>query len=410
MRTWLLTLAPSLTLWAVSPQEIHQLKEEITTLTSSLENLEQEKIVTQQQLDTLEIELNKPHWFPDPDLAEKKETFVLTLENLTNVKIPEISLALNNAHLTLQELLSQLNPPLISLTDPLPLTNWLHATQIASFFQPLFHTMTNKEEHFNAISSLNQYYLALEPYGFSSNFSLNGTSFEQKSAGISLQGGLYLQERWVIGAGVGYGHSNFSYTPYFHETSLNTFFAGPFAAYLGEKGFIELRLLGLYNSYDISEESLDGWNLDTQLEGALDFETEKLLGPRFFLTPNFKLDYFVVFQNTPKEKLYPVRVTQAQFFSSRLALQLLKEFPRGKYGFLLPSLNIGWMWMKPLSKSVECESGYRSVKYPVANQFYLGAYLSAIHTKGIEISLGFDGYFSNLYPSYAGHLKIGLEW
>jgi hypothetical protein len=306
-------------------------------------------------------------------------------------------------------------PRSISALDPLPLADWINVTQIKSFLNPIFQSVTNQENYFNTIDSLNQYYLDLQPYGFNSSFSLGKDSFKLQTFGISIQGGGRVKGNWLVGGGIGYWHSHLDYKAFFRgehypqDGSINSFYFGPFAAYLFEKGYIQLRALGIYNSYTVYKESSQGWDLDAELEGGFNFEIQKYVGPYFFIQPNIKLDYLMVFQDE-NPSINSVKVDQANFFSSRLAVQFFKEFPQGSSGVIIPSVSIGWVLMHPLSQNAICHDRFESIDYKSSNQAYLEAKLSGIHKKGILMSLGFEAYLGDLYPVYAYNLKLGFEW
>ena len=362
-----------------------KLKETIKGLEESLVSTETIAESAKNELASLEKEGEKEI----TDLVDKKNSEQTTLESAKK------TLALSS------------DTP--SALDPLPIADWLNVSQIKSFFNPAFKSIASREEHFNSIDSLNQSYLEIEPYGFYSNFHLYESSFKLQSFGVTLQGGLNLTDKWVLGGGIGYLHSNLDYESPFKDTNINSLYGGPFVAYLFEKAYLELRLLGVYNFYDIQQQPSEGWDFNVTLEGGRDFEIKNIFGPRFFIQPNMKLDSFMVFQDD-NESVNSVKVNQATFFSSRLAVQFLKEFPQWKKWILAPSASIGWVLMQPISQTATCADRFENVAYENSNQAYFEAKLVGIHKKGILLSLGVEAYVAKLYPVYACNLKVGFEW
>lgn len=343
----------------------------------TLENLEAQKKEAQEQLAA-----NKNSFFSlfNPyveDEIKRLEGLILELEQ---EKIPAAKKALEEIDFPLTKITLQqtsLSPGSLDCSiHPLPIADWLNVSQIQRFFK-----------------LSDQPYLEIQPYAFSSDFHLHHTSFNLKTLGIAIQGGVNLAKRWAVGGGVGYFYSDLDYASSFKESHINTAFAGPFVAYLCEKGYVRLRFLGAYNTYAVQENTSEGWDFDTQLEGGIDFEVQKFFGPRFFITPNVKCDYLMVFQDK----------NNSTFFSSRLAVQFLKEFLKGEEATLIPSLSLGWVLMQPLSQKASCYT------YQSCNQTYVAAALAGVHKRGIALSCGFEGYFGKLYPVYAYTLKLSLD-
>ncbi len=318
--------------------------------------------------------------------------------------------------------------------NPLPVIDWLNIINLPSFFEPTIRSLLKREEYYNQIDTLGKYDVGAQPYGFFSSYNLEKNNFKLTTFGMTVDGGITLYDRWVVGGGLGYWHSNLDWGKHFSKNTANSVYCGPYAGYIFDKAYIGMTLLGVYNIYKINhllgdlkkESHPHGWDLATRLEGAYDYEWSQYFGENFFIQPNIDLNYFWAFQNKIKEtrefsegdKLEAtVDSRNYSFLRSRLGITFKKEFHHEEKGILIPSLSIAWVLMQPLSKSevdFTCSgSDKEKVKtkaYPSSNQCYLAAKIIAVNKWGLLFSLGGEAYFANLYPVYAGTFRFEWDW
>ncbi len=328
-----------------------------------------------------------------------------------------------------ESLYSDLKTAVQNTGAPLPVANWLNAMQIESFYQTTFHTLLSQEKYFNSRESLDQHNPVITPYGFKSSIKLGNENFKFDTLGVSAAGTKTFKEVWVLGGGVGYLHSNLNWGK---GTKIDTIFFGPQATYLMKQGFIQLMAAGMYNMYDnrpefaaAQKKSGDhtGWNLLTRLESGVDVKVPFFERFTFFVQPNISLNYLGDFENNYTEQgsnglKTLVKTGYSDFFSSRLSLQLWKEFYKKDVGFLIPSLSTGWVWMQPLSQGKTTLSygenpetiGITSKKYQSSNQLYVGSKLTAIHKRGVLLALAFDANIAEVYPVYMGSMRLEVDW
>lgn len=299
-------------------------------------------------------------------------------------------------------------PPKCTRTDPLPLVDWLLIRQMGNEMNVTLQSILRRDEYFNEIDSFGLGFLSVEPYGFYSGYALNEGTFRMRTFGVMLNGGVLLKDKWCVGVSGGYAHSNLDYA-HFDGTNVNSFSLGPFGAYVTERGFVEMRLLGMYNVYDLREETSSGWDLDVHLGGGWDFPVPRFLGARSFLRPWVCLDYLFVFHEE-HPAIHSVKVTRADFFSSCLAVEARKEFIFQGLGMLIPSVAAGWVLMQPVSQEAESYGHCIEASYPSSNQAYVEAKLTGVHKRGILLSLGFEGYLGSPYTVYAGTMNLEWSW
>jgi hypothetical protein len=158
--------------------------------------------------------------------------------------------------------------------NPLPLVDWLNVSNLPSFFEPTIRSLMKREEYFNAIDSLGKYDLAAQPYGFYSNYKLGKKNFKLTTFGVTIDGGITLDERWIVGGGLGYSHSMLDWDSNKH--TVNSLYFGPYVGYIFEQAYIDFSLIGVYNYYNINhlfahskeENAHDGWDAAARLEGG----------------------------------------------------------------------------------------------------------------------------------------------
>jgi hypothetical protein len=317
--------------------------------------------------------------------------------------------------------------------NPLPIVDWLNASSLPSFFEPTVRSLLKREEYYNGFDSLGRYSLGVRPYGFYSNFKLHEDTFKLATFGVTVDGAVTVYDRWVIGGGLGYWHSNLDWGKKSDRNSVNTIYGGPFGGYLFDQAYIGLTLLGIYNMYKVNslfikghDKSHEGWDIGARLEGAYEYEWTRYFGNNFFIQPNGDLSYLWVSQRKmdettklPSGKEFAVSVGSRtyNFMRYRLGVTFKKEFYQVERGILIPSLSIAWVFMQPLSSShvkLTCgdssPSTVKHKKYPSSNQLYLGAKVVAINTRAFLISLGADIFIAKLYPIYAGNLRFEWNW
>jgi hypothetical protein len=317
--------------------------------------------------------------------------------------------------------------------NPLPIVDWLNVSNLPSFFNPTVRSLLKREEYYNVIDSLGKYNLGVQPYGLYSNFKLEDDAFKLATFGVTVDGAVTFDERWVVGGGLGYWHSNLDWGKSAHHNSVNSIYGGPFGGYVFDQAYIGLTLLGVYNMYNVNSLFIDGksrshqgWDVGARLEGAYDYEWPRYFGQNFFIQPNADISYLFVFQNkidetkslSDEEELFAsVDNRSYNFLRYRLGVTFKKEFHKAEKGILIPSLSIAWIFMQPLSASeikYTCgESDEKTTehkKYPSSNQLYLGAKIVAINTRAFLVSLGADVYIAHLYPVYAGNLRFEWNW
>jgi outer membrane autotransporter protein len=317
--------------------------------------------------------------------------------------------------------------------NPLPIVDWLNVSSLPSFFEPTVRSLLKREDYYNAIDALGKYSLGVRPYGFYSSFKLEKDTFKLATFGLTVDGAVTLDERWVVGGGLGYWHSNFDWGKKAHRNSVNSIYGGPFGGYVFDQAYIGLTLLGVYNIYNVNSLFIDGdnrrhegWDIGARLEGGYDYEWPKYFGKNFFIQPNADFSYLWVYQNKidetkelsdEEEFSASVGSRSYDFLRYRLGVTFKKEFHHCEKGILIPSLSMAWIFMQPLSASdiqLTCgDSDKKTIKhkkYPSSNQLYLGAKIIAINTRALMLSLGADVYIANLYPIYAGNLRFEWNW
>jgi outer membrane autotransporter protein len=328
---------------------------------------------------------------------------------------------------------SSLSSTLEKHVNPLPIVDWLNVSNLPSFFNPTARSLLKREEYYNAIDSLGLYHLGVQPYGLYSNFKLEDDAFKLATFGLTVDGAVTFDERWVVGGGLGYWHSNLDWGKLADHNSVNSIYGGPFGGYVFDHAYIGLTLLGVYNMYNVNSLFIDGknrshqgWDVGARLEGAYDYEWPRYFGENFFIQPNGDISYLFVFQNkidetkslSDEEELSAsVDSRSYNFLRYRLGVTFKKEFHKAEKGILIPSLSLAWIFMQPLSASeikYTCgESDEKTTehkKYPSSNQLYLGAKIVAINTQAFLVSLGADVYIAKLYPVYAGNLRFEWNW
>ncbi|MBS0615318.1 MAG: autotransporter domain-containing protein [Verrucomicrobia bacterium] len=324
-----------------------------------------------------------------------------------------------------------------SAMDPLPLADWINTSQLDSFYQTNFHRILSQEKYFNSINTLEQYNLVLEPYGFQSSFSLEDKDYSLTTFGATLAGSMTLKDVWVVGGGVGYWHSALDWDRYAKGTTINSFYFGPQATYLFHEGFVQLLIAGVFNMYDVHRDMIknqkssnehNGWDILARLSGGMDFKVPLFGDHTFFMRPYADLSYLGVIQDDYDEKttkrINPVKTVDAEakikngytdFFRSKLAVEMWKEFHFTDTGFFIPSLTIGWVSMQPIRQGkiqLDCEDDkeIEGNKYPSSNLLNVGAKLTGIHKRGILLSLGFDADQGEIYPVYRGNIRFEIDW
>lgn len=287
--------------------------------------------------------------------------------------------------------------------DPMPIVNWINAVAIEDFFTPAFQFLSKHAAYADLIKASMPYYFTVNPYGFYSNHSLKQHSFKLQTTGVAFQGGVTLNETWIVGADVGYWHSVINYHGPFKQTLLNSVSFGPSVAYLFNKAYVEFNATGIYNSYKFKGNMITRWNAEAKLESGIDFAWEDSPNPSFFIQPKIDLNYLYVFKNN-KNVSSVAQAKNAGFFRSLLSVQFLKEFKK-EQGVFAPSFALGWALMQPLSGSSSCGGDYDN-----SNQLYLGLKVSGTRKKGSLLSLGAETYLAKRYPIYAGNLKMEISW
>ncbi len=241
--------------------------------------------------------------------------------------------------------------------SPLPLVEWVNASNLQNFYQPTFQSLLQRDSYFTEIDSMGQYELNVQPYGFYSRYELEDDDFKLTTFGASASGGLTLKDCWQLGAGVGYLHSNFNWGDRAHDGSLNTLYFGPYVAYVFNRGYIDLEVLGIYNMYQVDQivgknrsfsNDSRRWDVYGSLEGGIDF-----IGPRFFIQPKFNLSYLAALSNDCEieNEAGEVVITNgfADFFRCKFAAEFRKEFHHQGKGFIIPSVSLGWVLLTPLT-------------------------------------------------------------
>lgn len=293
--------------------------------------------------------------------------------------------------------------------DPLPIANWMNMVFFEDLFDPSLKFLANRKEHFNSIDSLGQYYLSLKPVGFYSNYTLNKKSFSLQTYGLSLNGGVTFSDTWTIGGRLAYSYSNLKYVAPWKDTTINSLYFGPSLTYLFEKAYIELMLLGVYNSYQAPEKGpSSGWDFDGQLASGVDFQANRFLGPHSFIQPNIRLNYLLVLEDRAKDSEVAL-CRKADFFRSCIATAFSKEFHQENKGIIIPNLSIGWALMLPMFQYASFDST-KQARYKSSNQAYVALGVTSIHKRGTLISLDLQSYIAKLYPAYSGNIKVEFDW
>ena len=316
--------------------------------------------------------------------------------------------------------------------NPLPLVDWLNFSNLPSFFEPTVRYLMKRDEYYNTLDTLGKYSLGVQPYGFYSSFDLEDQRFKLATFGVNIDGAVTVYDRWVVGGGLGYWHSNLDWGERAKKNTVNSLYGGPFGGYIFDQAYVGLTLLGIYNFYHVNSLFINGenrthqgWDIGTRLEGAYDYEWTRYFGKNFFIQPKGEISYLFVSQNkieetknlSDEEELsVSVEDRSYNFMRYRLGVTFKKEFHSHERGILIPSLSVAWILMQPLSSSeIELECGENNKilehkKYPHSNQLYLGAKVVAINTRALMLSLGADVYIAHLYPVYAGHLRFEWNW
>ena len=93
-------------------------------------------------------------------------------------------------------------------------------------------------------------------------------------------------------------------------------------------------------------------------------------------------------------------------------------------GFFIPSVQVGWALMHPISKNQNfkyvcsgqsdglIESGVctSSKELKTESLVITGLKLTAIHRKGVGLSLSLNANWGNLYQIYSGDLRLECTW
>ncbi len=358
----------------------------------------------------------------------------LQLTHLTPASLAEFSLSpFQAASLLMDEELQalpsfcdDLAAALKMTKDPLPLVDWINLSNMEPFFQSTFHSLMGQEKYLNAIDSRSRYNLAITPYGVRSKFHLDGSDFSLETLGATLSGTGIFKDAWALGGGVGYWHSHLTWGDQMKKGNLNSFYFGPHIGYLFDPGYLDLTLVGVHNSYNVQRELIGaevttnkhtGWDLMAKLDGGIDLTAPVLFGPNCFIEPKGNISYLAVWQGGYEEKGSDDSETSLDsryfdFFRAFLGLDLRKEFHKKEIGFLIPTLGLGGVWMRPISNtklSLSCET-IQDKAYEATAQLYLGAKLTAIHKRGILLSFDFNAFIANLYSSYNGNIRFEVDW
>lgn len=321
---------------------------------------------------------------------------------LESLRLEQAALQEGSIHAAYGTLLSKLHG--CKQTDPLPLVDWLLIRQMGNTMDP---SPLRRNQTANG-APVSQSFLCLSPYGLYSNYSLHGKTFQLRTGGALLDGGVVWEDNWCLGASTGYAVSHLDYYGHYDDTTINSVSVAPFGAYLSDQGFAEVKVLGMYNHYSTHQNSLSGWDLDLHVGGGLNVVAPQFLGQRAFVRPWVSLDYLFAFHDLASVRA--VKVTRADFFSSCLAMDVMKEFEL-KQGFLLiPSVSAGWALMQPVSQKATSYASCKSTIYPTSNQAYVGAKLTGDSKQGFLLALGFEGYLGSPYSVYAGTLDFNWAW
>ncbi|MGH2613177.1 MAG: autotransporter outer membrane beta-barrel domain-containing protein, partial [Rhabdochlamydiaceae bacterium] len=314
--------------------------------------------------------------------------------------------------------------------DPFPLIEWINVSSLKSFYDPTFQSLLNQPLFFNEIDSLGQYQLAIQPYGFHSGYELDGNDFKLTTFGGTVNGSVTLKERWILGAGIGYWYSSFNWGDLAHDGSLNTIYVGPYLAYVFDRGYIDLEILGIYNIYNVDQVIAKGqeinnnttkWDLYGSIEGGIDLKGPHFTGANFFIQPTVNLSYLASLSHELKLEDEENETTLtggfSDFFRGKIAAEFRKEFHQQGKGFIIPALSIGWVLMQPLShnnSTLTCgEEQNQSLfpkKYPSSQQLYVGAKFTTLSKSGFLFSLSADAYIAKLYPIYSGNVRFEWSW
>ena len=294
--------------------------------------------------------------------------------------------------------------------DVLPIVDWINNTNIKSFFQSSIKRILYDEEYFGEIDSFDQFTLWIEPYGLHSKYNCGETQFTFNTIGVSSGGG-YNIDRLVIGGGIGGVHSKLNGKKMHEDSSINSFYFGPYLGYVFERGYFALMVLGKWNHYDVQKciklnsrtkktpAEITGWNIDTRIEGGIDIKIFQHYMNDFFIQPNITIDYLNIFQNTIEEE-----ERYSSFLRSLFALQFRKEYYKRENGLIIPNFSIGWIRMQPL-----VTDGF-SFKFKESDQLYLNISLVGIHKRGILASINFEANIGSPYTTYIGNFRLEFDW
>lgn len=315
----------------------------------------------------------------------------------------------------------------------LPIVDWLNCLNFPSFFQPDLKNALINREHFNAFNSLDQIEAWIEPYGYYTSFNRGSDSldFDLYTVGISLGGGYTLRERFVLGFGLGYSHSEIDWKKnQSTQGSLNTFYFGPTLSYLFPYGYFHAMLLGAANFYHINRETKlfqewkkaasdpSTWDLDARLEGGLCFP----IGYTWYLYPLAAADFVNVFsqktiESLDKETNLIIKPLHESFLRWKAGLKMSSEVFKEGFGFITPHFAIGLAGYIPLLQSTysyDLDGCSKTFEEEVAvdhwSQYFFEAGLSLFHERGIFLSLNYQLYTGYNSPIHFGNIRLGWSW
>lgn len=309
--------------------------------------------------------------------------------------------------------------------------DWLNNINIGSLFDFSSKYVKNHSDCYVFFDFSENLSLWAEPYGFHAKYrvpSKEGIDLSLSTIGAGIGGKFSLSDRFKLGGGLGYFHSDFTNGSY--KARANGFYFGPAIEYLFHKGFIALSLIGTKNYYDgnrktqLSNEKnislkLDSqsWDIDLRLEAEYCIEPPSdFFIPDLTFHPFVKTDFLNVIESSHHEKngdqiKVEVASRTTSYFYSVLGSRFEKAILCYASGTLLSSLKLGWINMSPLSSSdIRWNKCSSKTKTESKNQLALGLAVLGMYQEGLLMALEYDAALGASSPIQSGRVRLEWNW
>ncbi|MDX8430510.1 MAG: autotransporter-associated beta strand repeat-containing protein [Candidatus Algichlamydia australiensis] len=323
------------------------------------------------------------------------------------------ALVLNPADEFVDEL-NQLSP---AQFGALPIVNFENAQSVLSSL-----TNTTEGNFFHQVARGEnitfQEQLWLQPIGY--YYNQNGVEhqlgFKNRTYGFALGGDYIFNENFIVGGGAGYTYSHLNWAEDAGEADINSIYLGPHLAYIKNKAYVNLSLIGGRDFYDVTRHihfpGIDrnaandhrGWEIIGRLETSVALKMPNAMSHNLFFQPYARIDYANVFEGGYQESGANsidllVQDKTTSFLGVECTASLFKIIYTSVCD-LFPRLTVGWIRRAHLSNPGYTSEFYgqnlcqpnftvKSFHQPV-DQLLLGGDITGVCGEHFEFGIGYS--------------------